>query len=115
LKQPIQRRTILQALAITPLAFALPKVAFAAAAQPNVDPATDPVAKAMQYTEDATKAAGRSDKKAFCYNCEKFAKCPSGKADCVPGKSSDKHAACETFQGKYVNRNGWCMSWSKKA
>ena len=113
MKNPIQRRSVLQALALAPFATLLPKVAFAAA--PEDMKADDPLAKAMQYVEDGNKASpARTDKKAFCNNCAKFAKCPApAPAGCVAGKKTDKRAACEIFQGKHVNRNGWCMSWQK--
>jgi hypothetical protein len=114
MKNPIQRRSILQAMAVAPLATLLPTHVAFAAAPPDMSP-EDPLGKAMKYVEDASKADPmRTDKTAFCHNCAKFAKCPTPAVQgCVPGKKTDKRAACEIFQGKHVNRNGWCMSWQK--
>lgn len=108
---PIRRRSVLQSLLVAPLAMLLPKVVFAAA--PENIKTDDPIAKALQYVEDANKAAARTDKKANCGNCAKYAKCPPATAGCVPGKATDARAACEIFSGKHVAKAGWCMSWVK--
>lgn len=112
MNQPIERRSVLQSLLLAPLAVLLPKVAFAAGAE-NMKP-DDPLAKAMQYVEDASKAGPtRTDKTSNCGNCAKYAKCPAGVAACVSGKKTDARAACEIFMGKHVTKGGWCMSWTK--
>lgn len=67
----------------------------------------DAMAKGLKYTHDATTAQ-RADKggvagsEQFCHNCM-FVTSDSG--DWRP---------CQLFQGKTVNANGWCVSWSKR-
>ena len=69
---------------------------------------TDPTAKALGYTEDASKV----DKSKFpsykpgahCGNCNFF-----------QGKSGDTYGPCQIFPGKAVNAAGWCASHSPKA
>src|SRR3981081_1456695 len=64
----------------------------------------DPTATALGYKMDATKAANRTDKTAFCSNCSLF----SGKAGAADGP-------CSIFGGKLVDAKGWCTAWVKKA
>jgi len=113
-KQPVQRRSVLQGLAAVPFIMLLPKIALATGDNAKLDP-NDPLAKAMKYVEDASKAdkSARTDKTAICGTCAKYAKCPAGTTGCQQGKKTDAYAACETFSGKHVNRKGWCMSWTK--
>ncbi|HEY3785372.1 MAG TPA: high-potential iron-sulfur protein [Steroidobacteraceae bacterium] len=69
---------------------------------------SDPTAKALGYTEDASKV----DKSKFpsykpgahCGNCNFF-----------QGKAGDAYGPCQIFPGKSVNANGWCASHSPKA
>jgi hypothetical protein len=65
---------------------------------------SDPTATALGYKADATKAPNRTDKTAFCSNCNLF----SGKAGAADGP-------CSIFGGKLVNAKGWCTAWIKKA
>jgi high potential iron-sulfur protein len=65
---------------------------------------SDPTATALGYKTDATKAPKRTDKTAFCSNCNLF----SGKAGAADGP-------CSIFGGKLVNAKGWCTAWVKKA
>jgi len=113
----MQRRNVLQALVLAPLAFILPRQILAAppAAPANLLPETDPMANAMKYKHDATKAdpTMRKDKTATCGNCAKYAKCSTVDKACKPGKKTDAYAACEIFVGKSVAKPGWCMSWTK--
>ncbi len=123
--KPIQRRHILQSLMLAPLAFILPRFAFAAdkpAAKPaagakpaNALPADDMMGKAMKYVEDAHKAdkAARTDKTASCANCAKYAVCSPADTACKPGDKKAAWAPCEIFVGKSVSKIGWCMSWTK--
>jgi High potential iron-sulfur protein len=64
----------------------------------------DPTAAALKYKMDATKAAERKDKTAFCENCALY----TGKAGAADGP-------CGAFAGKLVKSKGWCTAWSKKA
>ena len=69
---------------------------------------SDPTAKALGYTEDASKV----DKTKFpaykpgarCATCNFF-----------QGKPSDAYAPCQIFPGKAVAAKGWCASHSPKA
>jgi hypothetical protein len=72
---------------------------------PHLDP-NDPTAKALSYTEDASKAAGNASFKpgSMCSNCQFF-----------QGHEEMAYAPCQLFPGKSVNAKGWCASYSKKA
>lgn len=74
----------------------------AAAADPIAE--TDPLAAAMKYKADATKAAERKDATATCANCALYT-----------GKAGDATGPCSIFQGKLVSSGGWCTAWAKKA
>jgi hypothetical protein len=74
---------------------------------PHLDPA-DPLAKALAYTENATKVDAKAESlfKAgnHCGNC-KFFQAAQAKGDYAP---------CQIFPGKSVNVNGWCRAWAAK-
>ena len=65
----------------------------------------DPMAKALQYHEDASKVdpATRGGTDRFCHNCIQY----TGDAKAATGP-------CNIFPGKAVSSKGWCMSWVKK-
>ncbi|MBV8742902.1 MAG: high-potential iron-sulfur protein [Sinobacteraceae bacterium] len=72
---------------------------------PHLDP-SDPTAKALGYTEDASKV-DKSKFPAFkagakCGNCNFF-------------QGTTGYGPCQIFPGKSVNSNGWCASHSPKA
>ncbi|MFI4970742.1 MAG: high-potential iron-sulfur protein [Lysobacterales bacterium] len=71
---------------------------------PHLDP-NDPTAKALGYTEDATKATANAayKKGAVCFNCQFF-----------QGHEEMAYAPCTLFPGKVVNSKGWCASHSDK-
>ena len=104
------RRRFLKAAAGTAVAAAmigsLPRVSRAADLPHLAD--SDPTAKALGYTEDASKV----DKTKFpafkpgahCATCNFF-----------QGKASDAYAPCQIFPGKAVAAKGWCASHSPKA
>ena len=64
---------------------------------------TSPQAAALGYKTNATKAAKRTDAKAFCDNCNFY----SGKAGAANGP-------CALFTGNLVSAKGWCTGWIKK-
>lgn len=65
---------------------------------------SDPLAQALKYTEDASKASSDLRKpNAFCHNCRFF-----------QGKQQTGYGPCQVFQGKLVNAQGWCSSWTMK-
>jgi len=65
---------------------------------------SDPMAVALGYKADATKAPGRKDNTATCANCNFY----SGKPGAADGP-------CSVFGGKLVAAKGWCNAWAKKA
>lgn len=127
----MNRRSVVRALALAPVALLATRVAFGQskaaqpAAKPEVKPAAggapanalgtqEPLAKAMQYVEDASKAGpARTDKKANCANCSKYNKCAPADSACKPVAAAATYGPCEIFAGKAVAKNGWCLSWSK--
>ena len=70
--------------------------------------ADDPMAQALQYTDDASSvdAASRSQPAAVqnCANCAQ-----------LTGNEGDEWRPCQIFVGKLVNSNGWCSVWVPKA
>ncbi|MEI8025319.1 MAG: high-potential iron-sulfur protein [Pseudomonadota bacterium] len=73
---------------------------------------TDPVAQALKYNRDATKAPradkpGTPAKDQHCGNCALYTKV--GK---VEGKEAGK---CSMITGGLVTSAGWCTGWAKKA
>jgi hypothetical protein len=74
---------------------------------PHLDPA-DPAAKALAYTEDASKVDAKLETvfKAGnrCANCNFF----------QTAQAKGAYAPCLIFPGKSVNTNGWCRSWVAK-
>ena len=102
--QPSRRRFIknsVVSLAAVPFANTLP-IGPAQAADAVSE--SDPMATALGYKMDATKASNRKDNTAVCGNCSLY----SGK----PGTSD---GPCSVFGGKLVNAKGWCSAWVKKA
>lgn len=65
---------------------------------------SDPMATALGYKTDATKAGNRKDNTAVCSNCSLY----SGKPGAADGP-------CSVFGGKLVDAKGWCSAWAKKA
>ncbi len=125
----MNRRSVVRALALAPVAVLATRIAFAqdngskgapgkaggnTSASANALGEQEPLAKAMQYVEDASKASpARSDKKANCANCSKYNKCAPADTKCKPAPASAAYAPCEIFSGKVVAKNGWCLSWAK--
>jgi hypothetical protein len=109
MQRKISRRSILKsgliAGAILPVA-GLASRSADAAALPALDPG-DPTAKALGFTNDASKV----DTKAYptfksgqkCGTCAQY-----------QGKASDATAACTIFAGKSVPQGGWCQVWAQK-
>ena len=64
--------------------------------------ADDPTAKALTYTEDATKAAPPHQTGQDCATCNFF----SG--------GSAAYGPCSLFPGKAVSSKGWCSAYAKK-
>ncbi len=66
---------------------------------------SDPMAKALHYTEDASSTDDPKHKKGDdCTNCMFY-----------KGKPGAARGPCQLFPGKSVNAKGWCVSHQKKA
>ncbi|HET7299970.1 MAG TPA: high-potential iron-sulfur protein [Oleiagrimonas sp.] len=66
---------------------------------------SDPMAKALDYTEDASSTKNPKHKKGDdCANCTFY-----------QGKSGAARGPCQLFPGKSVNAKGWCVSHNRKA
>ena len=63
----------------------------------------DPAAKALNYTEDNTKAAAPHQAGQECSNCNFYQGAATG------------YGPCQLFVGKSVNAKGWCSGYAKKA
>ena len=104
----ISRRKLLKTAALGAAATiaggALRAPAHAQQATAKVDPA-DPLAQALHYVEDASKAPAdlRTDATHFCHNCQFF-----------QGDPSAQTAPCQILTSKLVPNQGWCMSWVMK-
>lgn len=89
------------ALGVAVLANALPSIA-RADDLPHLT-LDDPTAKALNYVEDASKAAAPHVAGQMCSNCNFY----QGKAD--------GYGPCQLFVGKSVAAKGWCSGYAKKA
>ena len=63
----------------------------------------DPTAKALNYTEDSTKAPAPHQEGQACANCNFYQGAATG------------YGPCQLFAGKAVNSKGWCAGYAKKA
>lgn len=63
----------------------------------------DPTAKALKYTEDASKAAGAKPG-SKCATCALY-----------KGAPGSAQGPCAIFVGRQVKASGWCASWAPKA
>lgn len=81
---------------------------FAADALPHLE-TTDPTAKALGYTEDASKIDPAKEaafkKGSTCANCNLY----------VTAQEKNGYAPCSAFPGKSVAAKGWCRAWVAKA
>lgn len=81
-----------------------------AEALPQVDPATNPIAIALNYVHDASTSEMRAantgkdlpPEEQHCANCA-FVQADSG-----------EWRPCSLFPNLAVNENGWCTSWAIK-
>jgi hypothetical protein len=63
----------------------------------------DPTAKALNYTEDNSKAGAPHQAGQECSNCNFYTGAATG------------YGPCQLFVGKAVNAKGWCSGYAKKA
>lgn len=64
----------------------------------------DPTAKALHYTEDASKAPAPHKAGQACANCRFF-----------QGSAGQAYGPCSLYPGKSVAAKGWCAGYSAKA
>ena len=64
----------------------------------------DPTAKALHYTEDASKAPAPHKAGQECANCRFFS-----------GQGGQAYGPCQLYPGKAVAAKGWCAGYSAKA
>lgn len=97
-----RRRFLIQAATVVALPFVAAVGAGAVQAQALKRlPLDNPQAKALAYTEDASKAQHSSFKPGSdCSNCQFFTAANEG---------------CTLFAGFSVAPKGWCAAWAKKA
>jgi len=93
------------ALAAVVVASAHPGIVFAEDL-PHLEPG-DPVAKALNYTEDASTVAEAGfpahQPGQACVNCNLYSGKPDG------------FGPCQLFPGKAVTAKGWCSGWTKES
>ena len=68
---------------------------------PPVTP-DDPMARALKYTSDASKATDAKPG-SKCANCTLY-----------QGATGSSRGGCAIFPAKSVNAEGWCASWAAK-
>lgn len=118
----MNRRKSLKLISALPLLAAFPSIALAEAkkvakaVKGKLIDEKDPLAGAMQYKHDASKVGSmRSDKKAFCDNCDKYNKCMPATKSCKPLSAAALKKAgmgpCSIFAAGDVKAKGWCLSW----
>jgi hypothetical protein len=95
-------RSVSLAVALAPLTGAIVGTAWATDLQ-QVSP-DDPVAKALKYVPDFTKAPSDAKPGSKCENCKLYL-----------GSAGAAQGGCPLFPGKAVKAGGWCISWTAKA
>jgi hypothetical protein len=96
-RRALLKRSLLAA-ALSPWATMLP-IAGHAAADPLLSE-SDPAAKTLKYTEDASHAKGVPAGNT-CATCALY-----------QGAQGSKQGPCQIFPGKQVKAAGWCASWA---
>ena len=92
----VTRRNFLKLSGTTLIGMTLGGVALRANAQEKITE-DDATAKALQYVSKTPKEGS------VCANCMY-----------VAGEVQGDYVPCTIFQGKLVNKNGWCSAWVKK-
>lgn len=95
-----RRRLVCQlVLGTTFASLALGRAAAARAADAPLLSPSDPAAKKVKYTEDASQLKEAAGNK--CSSCALY-----------QGSYTSKQGACQIFPGKDVKAAGWCSSWA---
>ena len=103
---PSRRRFLAQAMTASAVAtFALNATAHQAAPKLPKLPLDNAQAKALAYTEDASKVKHPSFKPgSHCANCNLY-----------KGAKGEAYGPCQIFPQHSVAAKGWCAGWVKKA
>ncbi len=109
MQQMFDRRNFLKTAATSVAAVAACGLFAAPAAAQEKLSTSDPTAKALNYTEDASKVDAAKvptfKKGSHCANC--------GLYQAAAAKGG--YAPCGAFGGKLVAEKGWCGAWNAKA
>jgi High potential iron-sulfur protein len=99
------RRRLLKNATLGMALFPIAGLPFSAAIAADLPLVTgdDPVAKALKYVSDASKAPDAKPG-SKCANCSNY-----------QGAAGSAQGGCLLFPGKGVNAAGWCASWTAKA
>ena len=99
------RRRLLKKATLGMALFPIAGLPFSAAIAADLPLVTgdDPVAKALRYVSDASKAPDAKPG-SKCANCSNY-----------QGTAGSAQGGCLLFPGKGVNAAGWCISWTAKA
>jgi S-methylmethionine-dependent homocysteine/selenocysteine methylase len=103
------RRSFLQGIALSAAFLPLVRAGdvLAAEALPHLAE-SDPVARALAYTENAASLSPAKDpvfkQGSTCANCAQY----------VSAQEQKGYAPCNAFPGKSVNAKGWCRAWAVK-
>jgi hypothetical protein len=96
--ESISRRTLLKRIALAASTGMVATANLRAADLPLIAE-NDPVAKAVKYIEDGTKAKEAEGHR--CDTCSLYS-----------GKDGAAQGPCQIFKGKAVKAAGWCASWA---
>jgi High potential iron-sulfur protein len=111
MKKTLSRRAIvktglLAGLSVPVLGLTTPEARAAAAGLTPLDP-SDPLAKSLNFTTDASKVDASANPTykptQKCANCAQY-----------QGKAGEATAACTIFAGHTVPQGGWCKVWAQK-
>lgn len=90
------------AAAAVALLGSLPRRAWSAAL-PHLTQSNNATAKALQYVEDNTQAAGPHKAGQECSNCSFY-----------HGGAGEEYGPCDLYQGFSVHSKGWCAGYALK-
>ncbi|TAL86321.1 MAG: High potential iron-sulfur protein [Rhodanobacter sp.] len=75
----------------------------AVAALPHLSASTNPTAKALHYTDDASEAVVHHPPMQHCMMCQHY-----------KGHMGETWGPCEIFPGYDVNAKGWCSAYKAR-
>ena len=116
----MNRRKMIKSTLLTPVLLLLPTWSFAEGKKPSGKPSnllkeSNSLATALKYKHNGKSVDKKLRKGAneFCYNCSKI-KCPAAQTCGGKKGNTPKYIECVMFNGKTVDRDGWCNVWAKK-